>query len=34
MNVLIVYSHPNPKSFNHALLQAVQDGLKSAGHAV
>ena len=34
MNVLIVYSHPNPKSFNHALLLAVQDGLKSAGHAV
>jgi NAD(P)H dehydrogenase (quinone) len=34
MNVLIVYSHPNPKSFNHALLEVVQSGLSSAGHTV
>ncbi len=34
MNVLVVYSHPNPKSFNHALLETVQAGLKEAGHAV
>ena len=27
MNVLIVYSHPNPKSFNHAILQAVEEGI-------
>ncbi len=34
MNVLIVYSHPNPKSFNHALLEAAQSGLSSAGHSI
>jgi NAD(P)H dehydrogenase (quinone) len=32
MNVLIVYSHPNPQSFNHALLEAFTEGLKEAGH--
>ncbi len=34
MNVLIVYCHPNPKSFNHALLEAAREGLEEAGHAV
>lgn len=34
MKVLIVYTHPNPKSFNHALLEEVQAGLAEAGHEV
>ncbi len=34
MNVLVVYSHPNPKSFNHAVLETITAGLKEAGHAV
>ncbi len=33
MKVLVVYSHPNPKSFNHAILEAVLEGLSEAGHA-
>lgn len=32
MNVLIVYAHPNPKSFNHAILEAVTAGLDETGH--
>lgn len=31
MNHLIVYAHPNPKSFNHAILSAVEENLKKAG---
>lgn len=34
MNVLIVYAHPNPKSFNHAMLESVLSGLKVAAHDV
>ncbi len=34
MKVLIVFTHPNPKSFNHALLDKVSKGLKEAGHEV
>lgn len=34
MNVLIVYAHPNPKSFNHAVLETVREGLAEAGHSV
>lgn len=34
MNVLIVYAHPNPKSFNRALLHSSQRGLEQAGHTV
>jgi NAD(P)H dehydrogenase (quinone) len=34
MKVLIVFTHPNPQSFNHALLDKVSDGLKQAGHEV
>jgi len=32
MNVLIVYAHPNPKSFNHAILEEFTRGLKDGGH--
>ena len=32
MKILIIYSHPNPESFNHAILEAVLDGLAEAGH--
>lgn len=28
---LILYAHPNPKSFNHALLETVLDSLEKAG---
>ena len=34
MKVLIVFTHPNANSFNHALLEKVSAGLKSAGHEV
>jgi NAD(P)H dehydrogenase (quinone) len=33
MKVLIVYAHPNPKSFCHAVLQNFQAGLQKAGHS-
>ncbi len=32
MKVLVVYTHPNPQSFNHALLDSLVLGLKSGGH--
>ena len=34
MKVLIVFTHPNPNSFNHALLESITAGLKKAGHEV
>lgn len=34
MNVLIVYAHPDPKSFDHAMLQKALEVLKREGHAV
>jgi NAD(P)H dehydrogenase (quinone) len=34
MKVLIVFTHPNPNSFNHALLEKVSAGLKRSGHEV
>ena len=34
MNVLIVYAHPNPRSFNAAMREAAVDALTEAGHAV
>jgi len=34
MKVLVVVTHPNAKSFNHALLAHVSKGLKLAGHEV
>jgi NAD(P)H dehydrogenase (quinone) len=32
MKVLVVYAHPNPRSFNHAVLEAFTKGLKDGGH--
>ena len=32
MKVLTVYAHPNPKSFNRAVLEHFTAGLKDAGH--
>lgn len=34
MHVLVVYAHPEPKSFNGALLEAGLDALERAGHEV
>ncbi len=34
MNVLIVFTHPNPSSFNHALLERITAGLEQAGHSI
>lgn len=34
MNVLIVYAHPNPSSFNAAILNHVQKGLPETNHSV
>ncbi len=33
MQVLVVYAHPNPGSFSHALLESFTDGLKEGGHS-
>lgn len=32
MRVLVVYAHPNPQSFTHAVLEQVERGLRDAGH--
>jgi len=32
MKVLVVYAHPNPQSFNHAVLEAFTRGLRDGGH--
>ena len=32
MKVLVVYAHPHPASFNHAILDAVLEGLSEADH--
>jgi len=32
MKVLIVYAHPNPQSFNHAILESFTKGLTEAKH--
>ena len=32
MKVLILYAHPNPQSFNHAILESFTKGLGEAGH--
>ena len=34
MRVLIVYAHPNPDSFNHAMLEKMSFGLQEEGHQV
>lgn len=33
MNVLLVYAHPNPRSFNQAILDMVDATLRDCGHA-
>ena len=32
MKVLVIYAHPNPASFTHAILEQVTKGLEEAGH--
>ena len=32
MKVLIVYAHPNPESFNHAVVEKITQGFADAGH--
>ncbi len=32
MNTLIIYAHPNPTSFNHAIFEQVKKGLKDGNH--
>ena len=32
MHVLVVYAHPNPASFTHAILEHVERGLFDGGH--
>lgn len=34
MNVLIVFAHPEPKSFNGALYDTAAEALRAQGHAV
>ncbi len=34
MNVLVVYAHPNPRSFNAAMRDTAVDALTEAGHTV
>lgn len=34
MRVLIVYAHPNPSSFNHAMLEHCHLGLEAGGNEV
>ena len=34
MKVLIVFTHPNLNSFNHALLEKISAGLNQSGHEV
>jgi NAD(P)H dehydrogenase (quinone) len=32
MKVLVVYTHHNPASFTHAILEQVTQGLEDGGH--
>jgi hypothetical protein len=34
LNILIVYAHPEPKSFNGAMTDVAVETLRSAGHEV
>ncbi|WP_299432446.1 NAD(P)H-dependent oxidoreductase [uncultured Meiothermus sp.] len=34
MNVLIIYAHPNPSSFNAAMLEVAKSTLSRAGHSI
>jgi len=31
MNHLLIYAHPNPKSFNHAIVQTILEEFRNAG---
>lgn len=33
MKVLVIYAHPNPKSFTHAILDHFVRGLREGGHS-
>lgn len=33
MHILAVYAHPNPKSFNHAILDAIREAVTRKGHS-
>jgi NAD(P)H dehydrogenase (quinone) len=33
VRVLVVYAHPNPASFCHAVLERVTSGLRDGGHS-
>ncbi|MEZ5600021.1 MAG: NAD(P)H-dependent oxidoreductase [Candidatus Competibacteraceae bacterium] len=33
MNILLVYAHPNPRSFNRAILETIDAELCERGHA-
>ena len=30
MNVLIIFAHPDPESYNHAVLEKMKEGLEAA----
>jgi len=32
MKYVVIYTHPNPQSFNHAILERVKGLLRAAGH--
>ncbi len=34
MNILVIFAHPNPASFNHAVLETVVKTFTAKGHAV
>jgi len=34
MKVLVIYAHPNPESFTHAVLEQLQRGLTEARHDI
>ncbi|MDP4205912.1 MAG: NAD(P)H-dependent oxidoreductase [Bacteroidota bacterium] len=34
MKYFVIYAHPNPQSFNHAIKETVINALKDAGHEV
>ena len=34
MNFLLIYAHPNERSFNHALFRLTRETLEAAGHSV
>jgi putative NADPH-quinone reductase len=34
MRITVVLAHPDPRSFNHALAEAVTESLSAAGHTV